>query len=486
MVKAAARVNLFIAGRWRPAKGERHFTRQGPLGEAATEAAAASLEDAQEAVQSAQEAFPLWSETPPSHRREVLWKAAEALEARKQGFIEAMVAETGATPGWAEFNVHLAAGMLKEAAALTTQITGEVIPSDRPGTLAFAIRQPVGVVLGMAPWNAPVILGVRALATPLACGNTVVFKGSELCPWTHALIVEALEEAGLPAGAVNFLTTAPEEAPEVVESLIAHPGIRRVNFTGSTRTGRIIAELCGRHLKPVLLELGGKAPALVLEDADLEAAASAIAFGAFANQGQICMSTERVVVTEGVADALVELLAQKAMSLPVGDPRQGPVALGCLVDPKAAERVAVLVEEAIAQGAKLVAGGRKEGSFLWPTVLDRVTPQMRIYHEESFGPVVAVVRVRNEEEAVRVTNDTEYGLSAAIFTRDIAKGLRLAKQIQSGICHINGPTVHDEPQMPFGGVKASGYGRFGGRAGIHEFTELRWITVQTEPLQYPF
>lgn len=487
MIQAAKHVGLYIAGAWRPAQEGRRFQRQSPLdGQAVSEAEAAGLEDARQAVEAALEAFPAWSETPPSQRRDLLWKAAEALEARLEAFVEAMVEETGATPGWAHLNVHLAAGMLKEAAALTTQITGEVIPSDRPGTLAFAVRQPVGVILSLAPWNAPVILGVRALATPLACGNTVVFKGSELSPRTHALIVEALAEAGLPPGVVNFLTTAPEDAPRVVEALIAHPGVRRVNFTGSTRTGRIIAELAGRHLKPVLLELGGKAPAIVLKDADLEAAARAIAFGAFANQGQICMSTERVVVEEAVADALVERLAQRAASLPVGDPRTGQAALGCLVEAKAAERVASLVEEALAQGARLVAGGQKQGPFFWPTVLDRVTPKMRIYHEESFGPVVVVVRVADEEEAVRVANDTEYGLSAAIFTRDIAKGLKLAKRVQSGICHINGPTVHDEPQMPFGGVKASGYGRFGGRAGIHEFTELRWITVQTEPLQFPF
>ncbi len=487
MVPTPAQVRLYIGGQWREATGGRTFSRVGPLGQGvASEAAAAGLEDAQAAVRAAQEAFVSWRETSPSLRRDLLWKAAEALEARAEAFMEAMVAETGATPGWAQLNVHLAAGMFKEAAALTTQITGEVIPSDRPGTLAFAVRQPVGVILSLAPWNAPVILGVRALATPLACGNTVVFKGSELSPHTHALIVEALEEAGLPPGVVNFLTTAPEEAPKVVEALIAHPAVRRVNFTGSTRTGRIIAELCGRHLKPVLLELGGKAPAIVLRDADLEAAAKAIVFGAFANQGQICMSTERVVVEEAVAEALVAKLAQRVANLPVGDPKQGQAALGCLVDPKAAERVAKLVEEALAQGAKLVVGGKKEGPFFWPSVLDHVTPRMRVYHEESFGPVVAVVRVADEEEAIHVANDTEYGLSAAIFTQDIAKGLRLARKVQSGICHINGPTVHDEPQMPFGGVKASGYGRFGGRAGIQEFIELRWITVQTEPLQYPF
>ncbi|WP_460414089.1 aldehyde dehydrogenase family protein, partial [Thermus hydrothermalis] len=318
MVQTAKSVRLYIDGTWREARSGRRFARQSPLDqEVASEAEAAGLEDAQEAVASAERAFAFWSETPPSERRELLWRAAQALEARKTFFVDTMMAETGATPGWAEFNVHLAASMLKEAAALTTQITGEVIPSDRPGTLAFAIRQPVGVVLSLAPWNAPVILGVRALATPLACGNTVVFKGSELSPKTHALIVEALEEAGLPPGVVNFLTTSPEDAPRVVEALIAHPAVRRVNFTGSTRTGRIIAELCGRHLKPVLLELGGKAPVIVLRDANLEEAANAIAFGAFANQGQICMSTERAVVEEAVADALVERLAQKAQRLPV-------------------------------------------------------------------------------------------------------------------------------------------------------------------------
>lgn len=478
-------VQLLVGGEWRPSRSGKVFERMSPLGGVATRAAAADLEDALQAVEAAQRGFEAWSETPPSVRREVLWKAALALEARREAFVEAMTRETGATPGWAHFNVHLAAGMFKEAAALTTQITGEVIPSDRPGTLAFAVRQPVGVVLSLAPWNAPVILGVRALATPLACGNAVVFKASEICPRTHALIAEALEEAGLPPGTVNFLTTAPEEAPRVVEALIAHPLVRRVNFTGSTRTGRIIAELAGRHLKPVLLELGGKAPLLVLKDADLEAAAQAIAFGAFANQGQICMSTERVVVEEPVAEALVDLLAQKAARLTVGPPQEAPV-LGCLVDERAAERVAELVREAVEGGARLVTGGRREGPFFWPTVVDGVRPGMRLYREESFGPVVAVVRVKDEAEAVRVANDTEYGLSAAIFTRDIAKGLKLAQKIQSGICHINGPTVHDEPQMPFGGVKASGFGRFGGRAGIHEFTELRWITIQTEPLQYPF
>ncbi len=386
--------------------------------------------------------------------------------------VAAMAAETGAAAPWAGFNVHLAAGMLQEAAALTTQIGGDVIPSDVPGNLAMAVRAPAGVVLGMAPWNAPVILGVRALAVPLACGNTVVLKGSEICPATHGLIVEALNEAGLPPGVVNFVTHAPADAAAVVEAMVAHPRVRRVNFTGSTRVGRLIARVCAEHLKPVVLELGGKAPLVVLKDADLEAAVNAAAFGAFANSGQICMSTERIIVDEAIADVFVAKLAARAVGLPLGDPRKGPVVLGSVVDMATVERCNGLIDDALALGATLVCGGKSDSTLMAATLLDRVTPAMRIYHEESFGPVKPIVRVKDEEDAVRVANDNAYGLSAAVFTRDAARGWRVAQRIESGICHINGPTVHDEAQMPFGGVKGSGHGRFGGKAGIDAFTEL--------------
>lgn len=396
-----------------------------------------------------------------------------------------MATEIGATAGWAQFNVKLAAGMLREAASLTTQITGEMIPSDKPGCVSMAIRQPAGVVLGIAPWNAPVILGVRAIATPLACGNTVVLKASEICPGTHRLIGTVLREAGLPAGAINVITNAPENAPEIIEALIAHPAVRRINFTGSTRVGRIIAETAARFLKPVLLELGGKASLVVLDDADLDAAVAASAFGAFMNQGQICMSTERIVVDNAIAEDFVAKLAAKAESLQAGNPRHGNFALGSLVGVEAAERISGLVNDAVSKGAKLLAGGRVDGTVMSATVLDHVTPAMRLYGEESFGPVVCVIRATGVEEAVRIANDTEYGLSAAVFSRDITRALDVAHRIDSGICHINGATVHDEAQMPFGGVKASGYGRFGGKAGINEFTELRWITIETGPQHFP-
>jgi len=350
----------------------------------------------------------------------------------------------------------------------------------------MGVRQAAGVVLGIAPWNAPIILGVRAICVPLACGNTVIFKGSENCPRTHQLIAEAFQDAGFPPGVFNYITNAPADAGAVVEAIVAHPAVRRINFTGSTKVGRVIAQTCAKYLKPVVLELGGKAPMVVLDDADLEAAVNGAAFGAFMNSGQICMSTERIIVDEKIADEFVARLAAKARNLPLGDPRLGPVVLGTVVDMATVQRCNELIDDALSKGAKLVCGGKAENTLMPATLLDHVTPDMRIYSEESFAPVKGIVRVSGVEAAIACANDNEYGLAAAVFGRDTARAYEVAKRIESGICHVNGPTVHDEAQMPFGGVKNSGYGRFGGKAGIDAFTELRWITVQTSPRHYPF
>ncbi len=480
-------INLLINGEPVAASHGATFTRRNPLdGSVATTAPAATVADAVAAADAASQAFAAWAAMGPAERRGLLLKAAQALEAKVAEFTEAMAQETGASAIWAGFNVHLAAGMLQEAAALTTQIAGEVIPSNIPGSLAMAVRQPAGVVLGIAPWNAPVILGVRAISTALACGNTVILKGSELCPRTHSLIVEALQEAGLPRGVVNYITNAPADAGAVVEAIVAHPAVRRINFTGSTKVGRIIAQTCAKYLKPVVLELGGKAPLVILDDADIEGAVNGAAFGAFMNSGQICMSTERIIVDEKIADDFVTRLAAKASKLPLGDPRQGPVVLGSVVDMATVQRCNELIEDALSKGAKLVCGGKAENTLMPATLLDHVTPDMRIYSEESFAPVKGIVRVSGVEAAIACANDNEYGLAAAVFGRDTARAYEVAKRIESGICHVNGPTVHDEAQMPFGGVKNSGYGRFGGKAGIDAFTELRWITVQTSPRHYPF
>ena len=423
------------------------------------------------AADAAAAAFQAWSALGPTARRALLNRAADEIAARADAFVALMAEELRASEPWARFNVMLGAAMVREAAALTTQITGEVIPSDKPGLLSLALREPVGVVLGIAPWNAPVILGCRAIATPLACGNTVVFKASERCPRTHGLIAEAFAAAGFPDDVVNLVTNDPADAAEVVGALIDHPAVRRINFTGSTHVGRMVARRASEHLKPVLLELGGKAPLVVLEDADLEEAVAAAAFGAFMNAGQICMSTERIIVVEAIAEEFARRLAAKAAAMPAP-------AIGRQVDESAEANLRALVDDALSSGARQIGTG--------PAILlDGVTPQMRLYRDESFGPVVGIIRVADEEEAIRVANDGEYGLSAAVFTRDAARGLRVARRIRSGICHVNGPTVHDEPQMPFGGVGASGYGRFGGKWGIDAFTELRWITIAGEPGDYP-
>ena len=479
-------IGLLIDGDKRDASGSASFERMDPFtGRLATRAAAASVADANAAVEAAAAAFPAWSKTGPGERRALLSKAADVMASKVGEFTRLMMEETGATGPWAGFNVMLAANMLREAAAMTTQISGEIIPSDKPGTLAMAIRQPAGVCLGIAPWNAPVILGTRAIAMPIACGNTVVLKASEMCPGTHRLIGQVLVEAGLPKGVINVVTNDPKDAAGIVEALVAHPSVKRVNFTGSTKVGRIIAELAGRHLKPALLELGGKAPLLVLNDADIDAAVNAAIFGAFMHQGQICMSTERLIVDDKVADEFVTKLAARASKLPAGDPR-GHVVLGSLISSQAADKMEELIADAVAKGAKLVAGGKRSGTVVEATLLDHVTPAMRVYAEESFGPVKPVIRVKGEDEAVRVANDIEYGLSSAIFSRDIKRAMAVAARIEAGICHINGPTVGDEAQMPFGGVKGSGYGRFGGKASIAEFTDLRWVTIEDPGQHYPF
>jgi acyl-CoA reductase-like NAD-dependent aldehyde dehydrogenase len=436
------------------------------------------------AAEAAAAALPAWSALPAAERAAFLARAADLLDERAQDVAATMTAETGATFGWGMFNCMLAAGMLRHAATLAGQVDEEVaIESHVPGLEARAVRQPVGVVVGIAPWNAPVILATRAVATPLAFGNTVVLKASELCPRTHGAIAAAIEDAGVPAGVIELVTNEPQDASEVVAALIDHPAVKRINFTGSTKVGRIIAEKAATRLKRTLLELGGKAPFVVLPDADLDEAAAAANFGAFMNSGQICMSTERIVVDRSVADALADKLVAKAEGLTVGDPRDPSTMIGPVVNQAAADRVAALLADAKEKGARVLTSGEPDGLLLTPTIVADVTPEMRIYAEESFGPIVTMVTVDGSDQAVQVANDTEYGLAAAVFGGEQAEAV--ARRIQSGICHINGATVHDEPQMPFGGVKHSGWGRFGGDSALDEFTELRWLTRQTGARQYP-
>jgi acyl-CoA reductase-like NAD-dependent aldehyde dehydrogenase len=485
-VSGVAQQQLLIGGDWVGADSGATFEVHNPFtGEVASVAAAATVADARRAVAAAGEALPAWASTPLAERRTILERAAEIMEGRQEEIAGIVAEETGGTFGWGMFNIMLATGMLREAGVHAQAVHDQEIHSHIPGKRMRAVRRPAGVVIGIAPWNAPVILGVRAVAAPLAYGNTVVMKASEQCPRTHGAIVECLAQAGAPAGVVNLITNALGDAPDVVEALIAHPATRRVNFTGSSHVGRIIAEKAGRHLKRVVLELGGKAPFVVLADADLDRAAAAANFGAFMHQGQICMSTERIIVDRSVADAFSQKLAERAGKLTVGDPSDPATQIGPLINRAALDRVSALVDDAVEKGATKLTGGDADGLVFPPTVLRGVTAEMRIYGEESFGPSVSIIEVDGVEEAIRVANDTEYGLSASVFSTNIEQAEQVASQIESGICHINDATVHDEPQVPFGGVKASGWGRFGGEWAAEEFTELRWITIQDEAREYP-
>lgn len=460
------------------------FQRLSPVdGTPVTIAAAAGPRDAQNAANAAAAGFARWRSTPAARKRDILLAARDRLVAHTDELVEIAARELGATPDWIRFNIDIAARVFDEAAKLPERIEASEKTSEKDGITSIQVREPVGVVLAIAPWNAPVTLAIRAIVWPLACGNTVVFKGSELCPKLHERIVDILCEAGLPEGCVASVLHAPEQAEAVVDALAGHPAVRRINFTGSTRIGRRVAEIAARYLKPCLLELSGKAPLIVLEDADIPAAARAAAFGAYFNQGQICMATERVIVVASVADAFVaEMEAQCAVLLT----RKHRDKIGDLISADAAARVGVLIEDALSRQAVLKVGGEVTGTHVQPTLIDRVTSEMQIYREESFGPVAAVIRAHDEDEAITIANDTEYGLVASVYTADTSRARALAARLETGVCHINGPTVFDDPAQPFGGVKASGYGRFGGEAVIEQFTELRWITLQKPPRDFPF
>lgn len=477
--------SLLIGGQWMPSESRQTYRSLNPYsGEVATTAAAATPVDVERAVEAAQAAFSSWSSLPPSKRRHYMLAAADAVEARAAEIIEAITSEMGGPSAWGKYNVKVLTEKLRYAADCSYQgLTGDVIPSENPARTMIAIRKPAGVVVSIVPWNAPALLVGASVPAALVLGNTVVIKASEQTPLTHALVAACFADAGLPAGVVNLITNAPENASGVVEALIAHPSVRRVHFTGSTRIGRIIAEKAGSYLKRAVLELGGKAPCIILADADLDRAVSAAAFGSFANSGQGCLSTERIIVERSIADEFCRRLAAVAETVVYGDPRDSSTVLGPVINRASAEQLVTLVEDAVARGAELLSGGVAQGNCFAPTVLKAVTPDMRVYREESFGPLASVVIVDGADEAIRTANDNDYGLSSAIFSRDVTLALDLAKRLNAGMSHINGATLDDEAQIPFGGIKDSGYGRSGGTVGLEEFTELQWITI--EGLQAP-
>lgn len=446
-------------------------------GEIVSRVEAAGVDACESIVTRAAAAFPAWSEMPVADRAQILLKASQIILDRREEFRRAMIEEVAAPASWADHNVTFAAKILREVAKYSDDLLKvEVVPDDE-GVDSRAYRVPCGVCLGLVPWNAPLILGVRSFAAPLLCGNTFVLKGNEFAPRTFQMLEAAMQDAGLPKGVLQVILTRLEDSEAAVEALIKSPVVRRVNYTGSTRIGRRVAEICASNLKRPLLELGGQASLIVLDDADLSAAAKAAASGAYLNQGQICMSTERVIVIDTVADELIGLIEKIRGALVLGDPADSKSDIGPVISQQAADRLSLLLSDAISKGARLIGGGKMSGAFVEPTLLDDVETDMRLYHEEVFGPLLSITRVASIEEAITVANDSAYGLSSAVFGKDQDRALSVAQRLHSGICHVNRTTVADNPHAPFGGVKSSGYGRFGGRWALNEFTELRWITV---------
>ena len=478
----------FIGGAWSDADGGGTFDDVDPFtGDVVARVPAGGRADAARAVGAAAHAFPEWSQSSPETRQHIFLRAADILERRGDEIVGLLASETGSTFGFGMFQLHFVSGLLRQAAAIPYQPVGQVIPSDIPGRVAMGLRRPAGVVGAIAPWNAALILSARSIAAPLALGNTVVLKPSELSPIAGGLLWgEILAEAGLPAGVLNIVTHAPGEAAPIGDELVENPAVRRINFTGSTETGRRLAEAAGRQLKRVVLELGGHNPLIVLADADLEYAVDAAAFGAFMHQGQICMSARRIFVERGIADEFSSRLAEKTAGLKAGDPREQDTIIGPLITESALSLVRERVEGAVAGGAKVLAGGEAVGPCFRATLITDVPADSELAQRETFGPVAALEVVDSPEEAVARANATPYGLSSGILTSDPDRGFALAQQLESGIVHVNDQPVADEPQMPFGGVKDSGYGRFGGQAVLDEFTELRWITVTSGTHPYPF
>jgi acyl-CoA reductase-like NAD-dependent aldehyde dehydrogenase len=474
----------FVDGEW--LAPEATFDDHDPFtGDVVARIPAGTREDARRAVEAAAAAFPAWSATPPAERQRVFLKAADILESRRDEVVSLLARETGCTFGFGMFQLDFVVGLFRQAAGTAYAAMGEIIPSDT-GAFAMAIRRPAGVVGAITPWNAALILSARSITAPLALGNTAVLKPSELSPYVGGLLWgEIFTGAGLPGGVLNIVTHAPGEAGPVAGELVESPHVRRLNFTGSTQTGRKLAEAAGRNLKRVVLELGGFSPLIVLGDADLDYAVNASAFGAFLHQGQICMSARRIVVERPIADEFVERLAKKTSGLKTGDPKEPETIIGPLITPQALELVRSRVEDAVSRGANVVAGGEAVGPCFRATLLTDVPEEAELSKTETFGPVAAIDVVENSDQAVERANATTYGLASGVITNDADKGLELAQRIQAGIVHINEQPVADEPQMPFGGVKDSGWGRFGGTAAIDEFTELHWVTVG-RPHPYPF
>ena len=475
---------MYIGGQW--VQTPRGFADINPsTGALYAEAPDGSRPEARMAIEAAHVAFRGWAAMKYTQRAHLLNKIADIWERRAPDYIAAAQAEGGGWFGKGAFEAHYVAEVFRSAAAACYHNLGEILPSEY-GKFSTAVRYPMGVISVISPWNFQGILTSRGFAFALAAGNTIVLKPSEDTPYSGGLyFAEILHEAGVPPGVFNVITCSRENVAAMGDEMIEHPYVKGISFTGSTPVGRSIAAKAGAHLKKACVELGGKDSLIILEDAEMERATQAANFGSFMHQGQICMSVEKVLVHQSIYAEFLARFAERAAKLKVGDTADKSNVIGPLINDRQVARVKAQLDDAIAKGARVIVGGGINGRFVEPTILADVTPDMLVYRDETFGPVVPVIPFATDEEAIAINNDTEYGLSAGVFTANEARALDIARRLETGMCHVNCSSVNDEPHVPFGGSKASGLGRHGGRWSIETFTETRWITLDRGGRPYP-
>jgi len=435
------------------------------------------------AIDAAHAAKAAWGNSPAALREKILHRAADELEAATNDIVNLLIGEGGSTFGKAHFEIPFAANMLRSIAGEARRVQGDVFPSDVSGLISLAIRRPLGVVAGISPFNFPVVLALKKVAFALATGNTFVLKPSEETSLVGLKLAEIFEKAGLPPGVLNVV---PGDGATLARVLFDDPRVKLISFTGSTAVGRLIAVECAKKGKRVILEMGGKSPLIVLKDADVDYAVDTACFGIFIHQGQICMAGSRIIVEAPIYETFLQRFAAKAKTLQVGDPRDPHTVIGPLIRTSQCQMIDRKIKEAVAAGARVLTGGSYEGNFYQPTVVADVTPSMAAFRDELFGPVAAVSRAENADHALALANNSSYGLSSAVLTNDLQLAMRFALELEAGMVHLNGPTVHDEPTVPFGGVKDSGSGREGGRWSVEEMTEVKWVTIQMGRRHYPF
>jgi len=478
---------MYINGEWVDASGGRTFDVFNPAnGETCYQVADADRGDMERAIAAANAAQAEWAALPHTKRGLLLGRVGELITERQQELAAILCRESGSWMGKCMFETGYSPNIMRAAAATTYNSIGEIIPSEY-GKLTLVVKKPLGTVGVISPWNFPLLLSLRGLAMALAAGNTVVLKPSEETPVSGGLMIaELFDAAEFPKGVFNVVTCSRGQVAEVGDEMVGNPGIDAISFTGSTAVGKKIAAQCGGLLKKACMELGGKDPLIILDDADVQRAIDATVFGAFMHQGQICMSAERIIVHESLADQVIAGVTERAAALKTGDPTDFANAIGPIINQKQLDNIHAQVTEAVEKGAVIHTGGEHEGLFYRPTVMSKVTRDMRIFRDETFGPVAPFITFSTDDEAVEIANDSVYGLSAGIITRDEERGLALGRRLHSGMAHINDCPVFDEPHMPFGGVKDSGLGRHGGTWAIDSFTEPQVISLERGGRHYPF